>query len=300
MPALLQADAMREDSSHIRGWRLSAAGIAADPRLKFSDDIVVVPTEELLILPVDLPLPTPARRIAALPFAVEDRLAEPLAEVHLALGAALEPHRHIAAAVRHDRMQAWMAALAAAGLDAARLVPDALMLPRPRSGWAVALADGRAVVRSEDGTGFAVAAPNLPAAWIAAGRPACVALDEPLPAGIETEHDPSLTWPTAPSLDLRQGAYAVRRRSFPPTGRRILVVAAAGILAHGAIAAADTIALGRIAAKPCRGAGRRYRIRRARRLADGPGSQHGAGQTAAAAHPGFGRRRQCFAAGRAL
>lgn len=239
---------MRERPMHPitpgRGWRLTATGLSAvDDMTAAGGGIVTVPTEQALLLVADLPLPSRAKRIAALPFAVEDRIADSIEAVHLALGQELAPHRHLVAVVRHDVMRGWVRLLADEGLSGLPIVPDALLLPRPATDWAVEVKDGRALVRDADGGGFALPAAMLPAAWAAAGQPPCLSLGEPLPIGMAGDTAIEAAWPATPPLDLRQGAYAARRQPIGSVARRVLIVAGAGVLAHGAIAAADTMAL---------------------------------------------------------
>ncbi|WCT72877.1 type II secretion system protein GspL [Sphingomonas naphthae] len=237
-------------STATKGWRLTAAGLLPVEDMTVSGGgIVTVPTEQALLLTADLPLPTRAKRVAALPFAIEDRIAESIEAVHLALGQEIAPQRYLAAVVRHDVMRGWVRLLAEQGLDTAPIVPDALLLPRAEAGWVVRIAEGRALVRGADGAGFALPAALLAGAWIAAGRPAVLSLGDPLPAGIESEAELAVDWPIAPPVDLRQGAYVARRRPIGSVGRRVMIVAAAGVLAHAAIAAADTVALRTLAAK---------------------------------------------------
>jgi general secretion pathway protein L len=214
---------------------------------------VLVPTEAVRLIAVDLPLATRAKRLAALPFAVEEMIAEPVESVHLALGVELTPKRYLVGIVRHDRMAEWIARIEDAGLIHAALVPDALALPAPAAGeWAVELGDTRALVRSHDGTGFAIPAPVLRTAWESAGRPRTIAYGAALPqdmadAADTLPLDPLARRLLAPPLDLRQGIYAVRRRSLPSFGKRLATIVALGIAAHAAIAAADTVALRSIA-----------------------------------------------------
>jgi general secretion pathway protein L len=213
--------------------------------------IVLIPSESVLLTTVDLPLASRRARLDALPFAIEDRIAESFASVHIALGNEVSPGRYLAAIVDPALMQRWTAVLDEAGLDRARLVPDALALPMPAPGaWSVDLAGGRAMVRTDDGAGFALPAANLDAAWRAAGQPAVHAYGEPLAFAetvTELEVAPLAARLTAPALDLRQGPYAPPRQAASPLLRRIAIVAAIGLLAHGAIAAADTLALGHLA-----------------------------------------------------
>lgn len=209
---------------------------------------MLVPTEQALLLAVDLPLSSRARRLEALPYAIEDRIADPLEAVHLAIGAEIAPKRYMVAVVRHEVMAAWVERAEAAGLGSAAMVPDALALPVPPEGaWSVDLGASRAVVRAGDGTGFACAASMLMPAWQAAGRPPATAYGAPLPAEMmlgEAALDPE---PLArrllvPPLDLRQGGYA-RRRAGSNVWRRIAWIVAIGAAAHTGIALADTVML---------------------------------------------------------
>lgn len=228
---------------HVRGDAL----IDAHEGIVSPTDIVAVPAEEVLVLAIDLPLSTRRQRLDALPFAIEDRIADPLTAVHLSLGAEIAPQRHLVGVVHHEVMRRWLAILAAGGLERAALVPDALLLPRPaEGGWTIRVDAGRALVRSGDGGGFALQAAQLEAAWSAAGRPQCAVERGTLPdamlAGAEAIAPGGAGGGTLP-LDLRQGDYMVPRRSLSGTGRRVAMIAAAGLLAHGAIALADTLVL---------------------------------------------------------
>lgn len=214
---------------------------------------VLVPSEAVLLLAVDLPVAGAAKRRSALPFAIEDRIAEPIDAVHLGLGVELTPKRYLVAVVRHEMMRRWIDRVEEAGLGHAALVPDALALPMPDAGrWSVELAEGRAVVRTGDGTGFAIPESGLRTAWEAAGRPACTAYGAALPADMISvagalEAEPLARRLLTPALDLRQGAYVRRRGPITPWARRLGRLAAIGLAAHGAIAIADTIMLKTIA-----------------------------------------------------
>jgi len=219
-------------------WRLDAgsvrpaAGTAARP-------ILLIPTEQVLTMAVALPLPSHARRLAALPFAIEDRIADRADRMHLALGTQQSGGAWLAAVVDREAMAAWVAAAADAGLADAAIMPDALALPVPEPGrWNVRReSDGRIIVRTAEGTGFAAREPLFVPLWTAAGKPECDEVEEgggsPIPI----------------ALDLRQGDFARPRQGLSKTGRRVVIVAIAGLVAHGAIAAADTVALRSVAAK---------------------------------------------------
>ncbi|MDJ0278761.1 type II secretion system protein GspL [Sphingomonas sp. 2R-10] len=213
---------------------------------------LLIPSESVLLLGVDLPLPTRAKRLAALPFAIEDRIADPVDAVHLALGEAVGERRYLVAVVRHAVMAEWIAIAEAAGIGSAAFVPDALALPAPVEGWTVEVTGGRALVRAADGTGFAVPLAMLVAAWDAAGRPKAQASGDPLPEAMAGD---GAAFPAgsiadrvaAAPIDLRQGSYARRRTAWPSTTRKVAMILGAAALAHGVIAVADTLMLQRIA-----------------------------------------------------
>lgn len=219
---------------------------------------ILVPTERVRLLAVDLPLPNRARRLAALPFAIEDQVAEPIDVLHLALGGKLDPleapARYLVGAVRDETMADWVRLAESQGLGDAAMVPDALLLPRPGEGWTVEIREGRALVLAADGTGFALPAPLLQAAWEAAGCPRLYHLGEPVGAEMPvqaTSPDPRTLQARAAiaeaELDLRQGAYAVRRPRSSGALRRLGWIVALGALAHVAIAGADALMLSIIA-----------------------------------------------------
>lgn len=236
-------------------WGLAGEGAVLREAADGGPATILVPTEQVLLTAVDLPLPSRRQRLAALPFAIEDRIAAPIETVHVALGQAVAPGRYLAGVATPAVMLGWTAQAQAAGLGQAALVPDALTLPVPAAGaWSVERTGDRVLVRAEDGTGFAVSAPRFAALWAAAGQPACILFGDPLPdaiPGVAAEIAPGglAERLRLPALDLRQGAFARPRRGTSALWRRAAIVAGCGLLAHGAIAAADTIALQRIAAE---------------------------------------------------
>lgn len=216
-------------------WTIEAGIIRALPCVA-AHNLVLVPAEDVLTITVALPLPSHARRLAALPFAIEDRIADRIDGVHLALSTQSIGGSWLASVVDPERMRSWLLAAAEAGLGDAALMPDALALPLPADGrWNVLRADGgRILVRTSDGTGFAAEQSLFLPIWTAAGKPECNEL---------AAHDMAIPI----ILDLRQGEFARPRQRLSASARRVAIVAAGGLLAHGAIAAADTIALRSIA-----------------------------------------------------
>ncbi|MGC6399416.1 type II secretion system protein GspL [Sphingomonas sp. FW199] len=231
-------------------WRLAADG--AIIAVCDGPATLLVPTESVRVLAVELPLKSAAKRLEALPYAVEDRIADPLDAVHLALGPSVGPDLYRVGIVRTAVMADWVARAEAAGLGHAPMVPDALALPEPPDRqWVVGIDGSRALVRDGIGGGFAMPLAALPAAWQAAGRPALLADGDGLLPELAAVATPVQPFDAAaslavPALDLRQGAWQ-RQSSGDPLLRRLAWIVGLGIAAHVGIAAADMAMTGVIA-----------------------------------------------------
>ncbi|MGI4733324.1 MAG: type II secretion system protein GspL [Janthinobacterium lividum] len=194
-----------------RWWRLAGGAVvargeglpAADP----NGELVAVPPADAVTLHwAQLPTRSTAQAAAAARLLAADVSAAPIGELHVAVGraeageaAAEQPIGVVAAA----QMRGWLAALAEAGVDPDRIVPAPMLLPRPDHGFVRGDVGGRSVVRGQ-ASGFA---------------------DEPLLTGFVTGDSPPVTLDAADldraiatglassALDLRQGAFARRRRA---------------------------------------------------------------------------------------
>ncbi len=218
----------------------------------------VIRAEHVALLTADLPVRGTRQRLAALPFALEDRIAAPLERVHVALGPSAvvpdAPRRVLAAVLARDVMAGAMAPEAGQG----PVLAETLGVPAPpldagtgAAAWAVWGMGERCVVRVSDGTGFAVSAAMLPLIWARAGRPALTRLAAPLPGDLpctDLSGDPPGVAPADLGFDLAQGAFA--RGGGGWTRAAVTLGWAAGLaaLAHLGLMTADRIALGRIAA----------------------------------------------------
>lgn len=214
--------------------------------LRAPNGVTLIPTENVLLLTVDLPSMPAAQRRAAIGFAVEDRIAQPLDQVQVVVGPQMAAGTWLVAVTA----KTVLAGLPTGKADNA-IWPDVLMLPAPRSGWSVWASAERAVVRLPDGTGFATRTAMLAAFWAAAGAPAVTLFGGALPATIPVTARAELPLATDPSLagfDLRDrrrqtgGGLSLLKGAWP-----LLVVGLVAALAHGALLAADVLALSRLA-----------------------------------------------------
>ena len=136
-----------------------------------------IASEDVLLITTALPAMPAAQRRSAVAFAVEDRIAEALEQVHVILGPA-ERDGFLVAVVRRKVLAAAMTGVKG------RLLPDVLALPRPVTGWAVWEGGGRVLLRGEDGTGLATRADMLAMLWQQAGSPAVTLYGGQVPEGM--------------------------------------------------------------------------------------------------------------------
>lgn len=249
-PALPSVLAARLDAA------AQAAGLAP-PR--------VIPAECVSLFALELPVRGTAKRLAALPFALEEELAAPLEQMHVALGPEAGPQgaaagtvpdpsappRVLAAAVAREVM-----VIMAARHGKGPVLPEMLAVPRPdpapdgAARWAVWRTGARCVLRLSDGTGFALRTDMLAPLWERAGRPAVVSMGEALPKSFGAEDLSAAPPPPDPvdlSFDLAQGAFAEGVSGWGRTARLAAIAAAMAGAAHLALLFADVTALGRIA-----------------------------------------------------
>lgn len=143
----------------------------------------------------------PAQAAAAARLILAPASAEPLSEMHVAVGRG-EGGRIPAALVPHRRMAGWMAAAAEAGLDPDSVVPAPLLLSPPESGF---VRRDRGEVADYRGRAAAFSLEPALAEALVAGAPV-ETIDQ---AAFESRLGPLAA---APALDLRQGPFARRRQ----------------------------------------------------------------------------------------
>lgn len=209
---------------------------------------VAIPSEEVTLVRVPLPLSTHRQRQAAAGFAVEDMIAEPLDMVHVSLGPELASGEYLVAVVRRAKIEAWAAKI---GPARNRLVPDVMVLPIPAPGSiSVREVLGRVLVRRANGTGFATQADAFETFWRAEGTPQIVLFGGRLPEGLPVSATglmPVTANPEALAFDLMQGQWRQGLGDGRKLALRLAAVLAVTLVAQIGILAAKTVALQRIA-----------------------------------------------------
>lgn len=212
--------------------------------------------EVVLLLPADLVLLTRAPRVArsegllrqALPFAVEDRLAAPVEQLHIAFSGAGDPID--LAVIDAERLRAAVGALESQGLSAVAAYSEASLLPAVEPGQGLMVLVGeRALLRDAEGGVLServALLPQLLPLFDEASRPVSWAVlrcgETPLdglpPAlALRAQSVPSLLALLSPQLarcagpNLLQGAFAARLRGDAlPWLKRAAAVAGLAVL----------------------------------------------------------------------
>ncbi|MEO8671301.1 MAG: type II secretion system protein GspL [Tahibacter sp.] len=112
-----------------RASNSSVAGLPpADVRAAASRIFVLVPSAQVVLLETAQVSKNRAQLVKAVPFALEDQLAQPVEDVHFALAGAGHEGRIGVAAVAHVTIKAWLDKLRTDGIEPDALVPEALAL----------------------------------------------------------------------------------------------------------------------------------------------------------------------------
>ena len=92
--------------------------------------IVLVPATTVLTTTIDIPIRGGSRLLAALPYALEETLAEDIDQLHFAAGTRRDSGLLPVTVVGHLQMRAWLERLEGAAIPAARIVPENYGLAR--------------------------------------------------------------------------------------------------------------------------------------------------------------------------
>ncbi len=173
------------------------------PEGDLAASVVVVPAEDVTLHWANLPDRSQAQSVAAARVLIAEASATPAADLHVAVGReAIGDDRPIGV-VANARMRHWLAELARAGVDPDVMIPAPMLLPRPDEGFLQADLGGDAVVRGLT-TGFAHD-PQL--------TPLVTGGVAPEPMTRDAIEAAIVAATGAPTLDLRQGIFAKRRRA---------------------------------------------------------------------------------------
>lgn len=194
------------------GGAVTARGAAQDALPSVADDaggdvprvVAVAPANSVSLHWLEIPAGlAPAQAVGAARLIAAEVSALPLSDRHVAVGPESESGATRAVAiVSAAAMAEWLAALQAHGIDPDAVVPETSLLPRPADGYLFHAGAGGPLYRGRDDA-FSIE-PEL-AELVMAGAPVETLSEDRFEAGL-----PEAV--AAPAVDLRQGAFAKRRR----------------------------------------------------------------------------------------
>lgn len=117
---------------------LSEAAASSDQRRV----VAIVPAADVLLTRTSLPVKNAAKMLQAVPFALEEQLAEDVERLHFAVGKRADDGRVPVAVARREQVEQWLNELTAAGLNPVAMLPDTALLPTNGSAGPTLVVDG--------------------------------------------------------------------------------------------------------------------------------------------------------------
>lgn len=131
---------------------LSAAAIDARDRRV----VVLIPSTDVLTTTANIPLKSPSKILQALPFALEEALAEDVESLHFAAGARGDDGEIPVAVINRDTLEKWLDMLAAEGIEAHALVAEIHGLARISGTISMILAEDQVLINDGANTELAL------------------------------------------------------------------------------------------------------------------------------------------------
>jgi general secretion pathway protein L len=191
--------------------------------------VVLVPSEHVLLLDAPVVSRQRAQLARAVPFALEDRLAGPVEDLHFALGTARADATIPVAVVARETLRNWIQTLAAQGIRPDLLIPESLALPQSTDHATLLIETDRAQLRSAAMRASVCEVDTLDS-WLRASAPSALEVfdfragaAQTLPVKVVACHEhqrDALSFfaahlPTEPEVNLLQGEFAPQHRQIP-------------------------------------------------------------------------------------
>jgi general secretion pathway protein L len=158
---------LHNDPSHPISWvTFNSAGKILNSAKRVTFDaiprqpqppIILLPGTDIVLTHVDIPSKQWKRIAQAVPYALEEQLAEDVENLHFALGKREPSSGDIAVAViARAKMDAVLQQLSTVNITPTILLPDILAVPKPEDGWGLLYLDDIVLVRTGLQAGFAI------------------------------------------------------------------------------------------------------------------------------------------------
>lgn len=122
----------------------------------YSEIIVYVPTESIIMLKVTLPNMPAAQRAQAALYALEEQLVEDVHDLHAVVWEDHDDNQYYVAAIRKSLLQDWLNKLHAVNIFPTKIFPDIVTIPLNDGEWTVASHGAMIHVKTDSDMGFAI------------------------------------------------------------------------------------------------------------------------------------------------
>ena len=140
------------DSSGARLGPVESGPLQDSARLASQRKVyVLAPAAEVLLAHADLPVRSAAKLLQAVPFALEEQLAEDVDKLHFAVGKRGSTGTVPVAAAAKDRLENWLAELGAAGLEPDGLFSEGEGIPEIPNAVSLLFEGTTCLIRTPDG-----------------------------------------------------------------------------------------------------------------------------------------------------
>jgi len=99
--------------------------------------IVLVPSNDCFVTRVSIPTNQRRQQIKAVPFAIEEQLAEDIDDIHFAIGKRGSDQKLPVIAISKHKMEYWLTVLTDAGISATAIFPASALLEAPDDAWSI-------------------------------------------------------------------------------------------------------------------------------------------------------------------
>jgi general secretion pathway protein L len=153
------------DEGHLLGGPETVTLQAAAERAEGKRVTVLLPAHEIVCCLANVPASSQARLRQMLPFSLEDEFAGDIDDLHFAAGPRTEGDLLAVSVIARERFDSWLAALAAAGIDARQICSEAEAVPATPGALTLFLEGKKILGRRAAGAPFAFEALTLSELW---------------------------------------------------------------------------------------------------------------------------------------
>jgi len=134
--------------------------LPSPPRASF----VLIPGSQVLLTYANIPSKNQQKLIQAIPYALEEQLAEDIDNLHFALGKRTNKNNIAIAVIARREIEQYLQQLSTISITPIAILPDILAVPKPDEGWGILYLNETVLVRTGKQAGFAIEADCLTAA----------------------------------------------------------------------------------------------------------------------------------------